>query len=95
MGTTADKYNEKLLFVVEHGDLSLDGKLFEKYGIAFSEWYGDEVDAVFAVCKDDFVEWFKSRDIQQGQDNEEIDPEILEADLDEEISRIKGRTNEQ
>jgi hypothetical protein len=37
MGTTADKYNEKLLFVVEHGDLSLDGKLFEKYGIAFSE----------------------------------------------------------
>lgn len=95
MGTTADKYNEKLLFVVEHGDLSLEGKLFEKYGTAFSEWYGDEIDDIFAICKDDFVEWFKSRGIQQEQEEGEIDPEILESDLDEEISRIKERTKKQ
>lgn len=93
MGTTTDKYNEKLLFVVENGDLSLEGKLFEKYGTAFSEWYGDEIEDVFVVCKDDFVEWFKTRDIQQGEG--EIYPEILEADLDEEISRIKERTKTQ
>lgn len=95
MGTTADKYNEKLLFVVENGDLSLDGKLFEKYGTAFSEWYGDEIEDVFVICKDDFVEWFKSRDIQQEQEEGGIDPEILESDLDEEISRIKERTKTQ
>jgi hypothetical protein len=93
MGTTADKYNEKLLFVVEHGDLSLDGKLFEKYGTAFIEWYGDDIDNIFSICKDDFVEWFKTRDVQQEE--VEIDPEILESDLDEEISRIKDRTNKQ
>ena len=93
MGTTADKYNEKLLFVVEHGDLSLDGKLFEKYGTAFIEWYGDDIDNIFSICKDDFVEWFKTRDVQQEE--VEIDPEILESDLDEEISRIKERTNSQ
>lgn len=94
MGTTADKYNEKLLFVVEHGDLSLDGKLFEKYGTAFIEWYGDDIDNIFSICKDDFVEWFKTRDVQQEEDGG-IDPEILESDLDEEISRIKERTKKQ
>lgn len=93
MGTTTDKYNEKLLFVVENGDLSLEGKLFEKYGDAFSEWYGDEIEDVFVICKDDFVEWFKTRDIQQEE--EEIDPEVLETDLDEEIARIKERTKTQ
>ena len=93
MGTTADKYNEKLLFVVEHGDLSLDGKLFEKYGTAFIEWYGDDIDNIFSICKDDFVEWFKTRDVQQEDGG--IYPEILESDLDEEISRIKERTNSQ
>lgn len=91
MGTMADKYNEKLLFVAEHGDLSFDGKLFEKYDTAFSEWYGDETGEIFAICKDDFVEWFKTRDVQQEDGG--IDPEILESDLDEEISRIKERTN--
>lgn len=95
MGTMADKYNEKLLFVVEHGDLSLDGKLFEKYGTDFIEWYGDDIDGIFDFCKDDFVEWFKSRDIQQEQEEGEIDPEILESDLDEEIARIKERTKRQ
>ena len=93
MGTTADKYNEKLLFVVEHGDLSLDGKLFEKYGTDFIEWYGDDIDGIFSICKDDFVEWFKTRAVQQEEG--EIYPEILESDLDEEISRIKERTNRQ
>ena len=93
MGTTADKYNEKLLFVVENGDLSFDGKLFEKYETAFSEWYGDEKGNIFVTCKFDFVEWFKTRDVQQ--EDGEIDPEILESDLDEEISRIKERTNRQ
>lgn len=93
MGTMADKYNEKLLFVVEHGDLSLEGKLFEKYGAAFSEWFGDEIEDIFVICKDDFVEWFKTREIQQEEG--EVDPEILESDLDEEISRIKERTNRQ
>ncbi len=93
MGTTADKYNEKLLFVVEHGDLSLDGNLFEKYGTAFIEWYGDEIDGTFSICKDDFVEWFKTRYVQQEEGG--IDPEILESDLDEEISRIKERTKKQ
>ena len=93
MGTTADKYNEKLLFVVEHGDLSLDGKLFEKYGTDFIEWYGDDIDGIFSICKDDFVEWFKTRAVQQEEG--EIYPEILESDLDEEISRIKERTKRQ
>lgn len=95
-------FNEKLRFIVENGDLSINGVLYREYSDAFDEWYGDPIwygDPKSYVdplpeefCIDpgypesDFREWVASRLLNVGDE----DPEISVEHLEEEIDRIKN-----
>jgi len=55
-------YNEKLIFVTTHGDLSETGFLYQKYCCDFEEWYGDstpeDLMGLTGYPEVDFNEWF-------------------------------------
>ena len=36
-------FNKKLRYIVENGDLSINGLLYREYSDAFDEWYGDPI----------------------------------------------------
>ena len=84
-------YNEKIVFVVEKGDLSTDGVLYRTYRAAFDEWYGEQIAEDVLIesgyPENDFKEWFKSR-LMDSSDEKEFDTEISESFLDDEIEQI-------
>lgn len=86
-------YNEKLLFVAEKGDLSMDGSLYQEYCSVFGEWYGEPIseDALSesGYPQNDFREWLKTRVMDFSDETAERELEISEGHLDEEIERIR------
>jgi hypothetical protein len=83
-------FNEKLRFIVENGDLSINGVLYREYSDAFDEWYVDPLPEEFCIDpgypESDFREWVASRLLNVGDE----DPEISVEHLEEEIDRIKN-----
>lgn len=83
-------FNEKLRFIVENGDLSINGLLYREYSDAFDEWYGDPIWYVDNVWYCDLIRygnsiWYGDPKSYAGPVLEEylIDPGYPESDFRE------------